>query len=352
MELTDLGFDPWIEERSAPLLRSGQSLARVTAVDRGAFLVRTRDGEVHAELAGKYRFDVESAANMPCVGDWVCVQGLGSGGPAKIHGIVPRRTFLRRKRPGNTVDFQMIAANIDIAFIVQACDFDFNPARLDRYLVMAREGGIDPWIILTKIDLIPPGQLEEFIEVVRQTRLPAGVLALSNMTGQGLDEFRALLRPGRTHCLLGSSGVGKTTLLNRLIGHDEFDTLEVSSTGEGVHTTSRRHLLLLDNGVLLIDTPGMRELGLLGAGEAVVDAFVEIGEHAANCRFADCTHTCEPGCAVLQAVRDGTLESERVQRYIKLRKETEFHNLSQLEKRRKDKAFGRFVKSARKTLKP
>ncbi len=352
MELTDLGFDHWVEERSAPLLQPGQSLARVTAVDRGAFLVRTCDGEVHAELAGKYRFDVESASDMPCVGDWVCVQGLGSGGPAKIHGIVPRRTFLRRKRPGNTVAFQMIAANIDIAFIVQACDFDFNPARLDRYLVMAREGGIDPWVILTKIDLIPPGQLEEFIEVVRQTRLPAGVLALSNMTGEGLDEFRALLRPGRTHCLLGSSGVGKTSLLNRLIGHDEFDTFDVSSTGEGVHTTSRRHLLLLDSGVLLIDTPGMRELGLLGAGDAVVDAFVEIGEHAAKCRFADCTHTCEPCCAVLQAVRDGTLEDERVQRYIKLRKETKFHDLTQLEKRRKDKSFGRFVKSAKKTLKP
>ena len=352
MELTDLGFDHWVEERSAPLLQPGQSLARVTAVDRGAFLVRTRDGEVHAELAGKYRFDVESASDMPCVGDWVCVQGLGSGGPAKIHGIIPRRTFLRRKRPGNTVAFQMIAANIDIAFIVQACDFDFNPARLDRYLVMAREGGIDPWVILTKIDLIPPGQLEEIIGVVRQTRLPAGVLALSNMTGEGLDEVRALLRPGRTHCLLGSSGVGKTSLLNRLIGHDEFDTFDVSSTGEGVHTTSRRHLLLLDSGVLLIDTPGIRELGLLGAGDAVVDAFVEIGERAANCRFADCSHTCEPGCAVLQAVLDGTLEAERVQRYIKLRNETKFHDLSQLEKRRKDKSFGRFVKSAKKTLKP
>ena len=270
---------------------------------------------------------------------------------APTNGIVPRKTFLRRKCPGKTVDFQLIAANIDVAFIVQACDFDFNPARLDRYLVMAREGGIDPWVILTKIDLIPPGRLEEIIGVVRQTRLPAGVLALSNMTGEGLDEFRALLRPGRTHCLLGSSGVGKTSLLNRLIGHDEFDTFDVSSTGEGVHTTSRRHLLLLDSGVLLIDTPGMRELGLLGAGDALDDTFGEIGVRSANCRFADCTHTGEPGCAVLQALQDGELDEDRYQSYLKLKKETEYHDLSYVEKRRKDKSFGRFIKSVKKSLK-
>ncbi len=352
MELTDLGFDHWVEAHSAALLSSGQCLARVTAVDRGAFLIRTRDGESHAELAGKFRSDVEATIELPCVGDWVCVQGHPSGGPALIHGVVPRRTFLRRKCPGKTVDFQMIAANIDVAFILQACSGDFNPARLDRYLVMVREGGIDPWVILTKTDLIPAGQLDELTGQVRRTHIPAGVLALSNMTGEGLDEFRALLQRGRTHCLLGSSGVGKTTLLNRLLGRDAFDTRTVSATGEGVHTTSRRQLILLDTGVLLVDTPGMRELGLLGTGDAVERAFVDIGTLAANCRFADCTHTREPGCAVLQALHDGAVEDDRYRSYLKLRKETAFHDLSYVEKRRKDKSFGRFFKKAMKTLKP
>jgi ribosome biogenesis GTPase len=351
MELTALGFDGWFEQRAAALLQPGHSMARVTAVDRGAFLVRNQEAESYAELAGKFRFAAGAAGDLPCVGDWVCVQGHASGGPAIIHSVVPRKTFLRRKRPGTTVDFQMIAANIDAAFIVQACGYDFNPARLDRYLVMAREGGIEPWIILTKTDLIPPGELEQVIGQVSQTRIAAQILALSNTTGAGLHELHALLAPGGTYCLLGSSGVGKTTLINRLIGRDAFDTKAVSATGEGVHTTSRRHLLMLDNGAMLIDTPGMRELGLFGTVDGVDDTFAEIHERAVNCRFADCTHTGEPGCAVLLAVADGTLSGDRHQSYLKLKKETDYHDLSYFEKRRKDKSFGRFIKSAKKSIK-
>jgi ribosome biogenesis GTPase / thiamine phosphate phosphatase len=261
------------------------------------------------------------------VGDWVCVQRHGSGGPAIIHGVVPRKTFLRRKRPGKTVDFQMIAANIDVAFIVQACGYDFNLARLDRYLVMANEGAI--------------GQ-------VRRRCAFAHIVALSNTTGVGLDELRALLVPGRTYCLLGSSGVGKTTLINRLIGRDAFDTKAVSGTGEGVHTTSRRQLLVLGAGSMLIDTPGMRELGLLGADDGLDDTFSDIHGHSANCRFADCTHTDEPGCSVLLAVEKGILSDDQYQSYLKLNKETTFHDLSYVEKRKKDRSFGRFIKSAKK----
>ncbi|OQW94456.1 MAG: hypothetical protein BWK77_09240 [Verrucomicrobia bacterium A1] len=209
-----MGFDGWFEQRAAPLLQPGHSLARVTAVDRGAFIVRNRDAETCAELAGRFRFAVRSTVDLPCVGDWVCVQRHASGGPAVIHGVVPRKTFLRRKCPGRTADFQMIAANIDAAFIVQACGSDFNPARLDRYLVMAAGGAVEPWILLTKTDLIPSGELDQAIGLVRCACASARVLALSNTTGIGLDEFRALLVPGETYCLLGSSGVGKTTLIN------------------------------------------------------------------------------------------------------------------------------------------
>jgi ribosome biogenesis GTPase len=351
MNLSDLGFDDWFNERAAPLLQEDQSLARVMAVDRGAFLVRTQDGETHAEVAGKLRFAVASAVDMPCVGDWVCVQGHASGGRAVIHGVVPRKTFLRRKCPGKSAEFQMIAANIDIAFLVQACGYDFNLARLDRYLVMASEGSIEPWVILTKTDLIPPGQLDQALVQVRQTRIATHVLALSNTTGAGLPEFRALLAPGGTYCLLGSSGVGKTTLLNRVIGSDAFDTKAVSATGEGVHTTSRRQLLILENGAMLIDTPGMRELGLLGTSDGLDHTFVDVHEHSVKCRFADCTHSGEPGCAVRLAVENGALSEERYQSYRKLKKETDFHDLSYAEKRRKDRSFGHFIKSAKKSMK-
>jgi ribosome biogenesis GTPase len=249
------------------------------------------------------------------------------------------------------VDYQMIAANIDIAFIVQSCHFDFNLPRLNRYLVMAADGNVEPIVILTKTDLLSPNELKEKLDAIRQVGITTRVLALSNITGDGFDEFHRMLIPGRTHGLLGSSGVGKTTLINHLMGRNDFDTKAVSGTGEGTHTTTRRQLIVLDNDVLFIDTPGMRELGLLGVGDGVDKGFEDIVELSMDCRYTDCSHTQETGCAILAAIDDGTLSRERYSSYLKLRKESEHYEMSYLDKRKKDKAFGRFIKTVKKNMK-
>lgn len=348
--VAELGFDSWFEDRGAGALAPGQVAARVTAVDRDAFLIRGAEGEVHAELAGRFRYTARAAGDLPCVGDWVAVRWPAAGGPAIVHAVLPRRTVLRRKCPGKTVDFQMIAANIDVAFIVQGCTVDFNVARIERYLVAVHDGGIEPRIVLSKTDQIAPAELAERVAEIRRAGIVTPVLPLSNATGAGLEDLRAGLAKGRTYGLLGSSGVGKTSLINRLLGREAFETRTVSGTGEGVHTTSRRHLLVLDSGAMLVDTPGMREFGLLGADDGIDATFSDIADHAARCRFPDCTHTREPGCAVLAAVEDGGLSAERYEGYLKLRKETEFHDLSHAEKRRKDRAFGRFLKVAKRQV--
>lgn len=350
MELQALGFDDWVDTRASAMLEPGQSMARVMTVDRGAFLVRDAHGETFAQLSGRYRFTVETGPDLPCVGDWVCVE-RASPALAIIHAVLPRKTLLRRKCPGKKVGFQMIAANLDTAFVVQSCHYDFNVRRLDRYLVAANEGRVEPVVVLSKTDLVTPEELDGMIGKIREAGISVRILPISNTTGSGLGEFRELLLPGRTFCLLGSSGVGKTTLINRLLGRNALETKAVSGTGEGVHTTARRQLIVLDNGAMLVDTPGMRELGLLGAGDGVEESFSNIQDLSSTCRFSDCTHTREPGCGVLAALEAGDLSEERYRSYLKLKKETEYNDLSYAEKRKKDRSFGRFIKSAKKQTK-
>jgi len=351
MKLSDLGFDQWFQAHVSDLRQEGRRLARISAVDRGSYLIRNQTKEVPAELAGKFYFQVESSVDLPCVGDWVTVQYHNNDTAAIIHEVFPRKTFLRRKSAGEKVDFQMIAANIDVAFIVQSCHFDFNVRRMDRYLVMAADGGVEPIVILTKTDLIASEELEQKLAAIRSSTITARVLAFSNITGIGFEEFQQVLVSGRTYCLLGSSGVGKTTIINRLIGQDAFDTKAVSGTGEGIHTTARRQLIVLDQGSMLIDTPGMRELGLLGVSEGVNRGFQEIFRLSLDCRYPNCGHTQEPGCAVRAAIISGVLNEDRYSSYMKLKKESEYHELSYLDKRKKDRAFGRFIKSAKKQMK-
>ena len=350
MNIRDYGYDDWFEAHAAAYAMEGCDVARVAAVDRGAYRITGEKGEVPAELAGRLAYQIADSGELPCVGDWVTANFYNDDTAAIIHNVFPRRSFLRRKAAGGSVGFQMIAANIDTAFLVQSCHFDFNPSRLERYLVMVTDGRVEPVVVLTKTDLITPEELEEKLAVVRSvTKAP--VLPCSTVAGVGFDALRRMLAPGKTSCLLGSSGVGKTTLLNRLMGREAYGTGNVSGTGEGTHTTTRRQLIVLPQGAMLIDTPGMRELGVLGATDGVDQGFGEIAALAARCRYADCTHEREPGCAVIAAVEKGELDADRYANYRKLKKEAAYYGMSSLDKRRKDKAFGRFVKSVKKRMK-
>ena len=348
MELNELGFDSWFEDQASEQCSANHQVARVMAVDRGLFTVRDERREFPAKVTGKILHAAGSTTDFPCVGDWVCVQYREFENFASIHGILKRKSLLCRKSAGKDIQYQMIAANIDAAFIVQACHFDFNVSRLERYLVMANESHIKPLLVLTKIDQISPDELEQLKNKIRAAGINIRIIAVSNLTGAGIDQVREAMHDGETYCLLGSSGVGKSTLINQLLGHEALKTSTVSGTGEGRHTTVRRQLIILEQGAMLIDTPGMRELGIIDAEEGVEESFEDIQELSLKCRFTDCRHMNEPGCAVLKALENGELNEKHYRNYLKLKKESEYNESSYAEKRKKDKAFGKMVQSAMK----
>jgi len=349
MELLDLGFNGWFQQRQKEYDKPDHSLARVTAVNKGGYLVRNEHDEVLAELAGKLMFSTESIIDFPVVGDWAFVQYYNSNSLAIIDDLFPRKSLLRRKAAGKKIDYQIIASNIDVAFIVQSCDSNFNLRRLERYLVMVNDGHIKPVLLLSKTDLVSQEYLRHVISKIRSIGIKCGIIAYSSETGLGLSQIRQVLESGKTYCLLGSSGVGKTTLLNHLIGRDAFETnLVRDKDGKGRHTTARRQLVVLDQGAMLIDTPGMRELGNIGVDTGIDESFSDILKLSKGCRFNDCTHTSEVGCSVQNALQNGGLSESHYQSYLKLMKESEHYQMSYVEKRKKDKKFGQFIKSVMK----
>ena len=317
--LQDLGWDDrWasqLEELNDEQLMPG----RVAAQHRGAYVLWTEVGEVHAELTGRLRHDVEVGAALPTVGDWVAARAHASG-TTTIQTVLSRRTAFARKENLTGSKAQVLAANVDTVFVLTGLGEDLSARRVERYLTMAWESGARPVVVLTKADL---GDFAGALGELQAVALGADVHAISNVTGDGVDEIHAYLAPATTAVLLGSSGVGKSSLLNRLAGREIMATKDVAADGTGRHTTTHRELIRLPDGALVIDTPGLRELQLWTAGDGFEAAFEDVEALAADCRFTDCAHTHEPGCAVLAAVDEGTLALDRLRAWRKLQRELE-----------------------------
>jgi ribosome biogenesis GTPase len=317
--LESLGWSPFFAEAFAP--HGGQGLApgRVTREHRGLFRVQAEAGEYVAELAGRLRHEARGRADLPAVGDWVALlpaQGLR----ATIMAVLPRRSRFARKTAGDEHDQQVAAANVDTVFLVSGLDHDFNLRRIERYLVMARESGARPVVVLNKADL--SADAEHARREVERVAGGAPVHLVSVREGTGLEELEPYLRPRETVALLGSSGVGKSTLLNRLSGTERQATRAVRAhDSRGRHTTSHRQIFVLPTGALMVDTPGMRELQLWDAGAGLDATFDDVEALAASCRFGDCAHGAEPGCAVREALAQGRLDPARLASYEKLRAE-------------------------------
>jgi len=313
MDLGTLGWDESFAEAFTVHAAAGLAPARVAIEHRGGYVLYAEPGAIDGVLAGRLRHHAAGPLDRPAVGDWVAIEPPAGDGPAVVHAVLPRRTCFARMAAGRADDAQVVAANVDTVFIVTSIDGDVNERRLERYLTLAWESGAEPVIVLSKADL-DPVHLPDLGAIA----MGVPVLRVSARTGEGLEAIRTRLESGRTVALLGSSGVGKSTLINALLGEARLRTAETRADGRGRHTTTRRELIHLPGGGLLIDTPGMRELQLRGADSDVRETFDDIVELAVGCRFGDCAHETEPGCAVREAVDAGRLDPARFESYRKL----------------------------------
>lgn len=318
--LASLGWDDYFEARFTEQAAAGHVPGRVMTQHKGAYAVLSESGGLDATVTGKLRYEASGAADLPVVGDWVALSVRPDEGAATIHGVVERRTRFSRKVAGFESDEQVVAANIDVVFLTTSLNADLNPRRLERYLTMAYESGATPVVVLTKADLCD--DVAAALESVEQVAFGTPIHVVSAVTGEGFDELRAYFSGHRTVALLGSSGVGKSTLINELAGEDLLKVQEIREDDErGRHTTTHRQMVVLPEGGIVVDTPGMRELQLWEASDGLTGSFQDIAEIAEACRFRDCTHAREPGCAVRAAVDAGSLAAERLASYNKLQRE-------------------------------
>lgn len=299
-----------------------RTIGRIISQEKGFYRLICEAGERTAEISGKMRYHAQSAADFPTVGDFVAADCSDPQGHAIIYEILPRRSVFLRKAAGRAHTEQPVAANIDMVFLCMSLNQDFNLRRLERYLSVAWDSGAVPVIVCTKSDLCP--DLAQHIRAIEEIAIGTDIVVTSGLEADGIGALQPYLREGKTVALIGSSGVGKSTLINRLLGENRLETNGLRNDDKGRHTTTRRELFLLQQGGMVIDTPGMRELGLWESGNGLERSFADIEELAAGCRFHNCSHTNEPACAVRDAILKGVLTEERWLSYQKLKSETEY----------------------------
>jgi ribosome biogenesis GTPase / thiamine phosphate phosphatase len=345
LDLESLGWDASFTDAFRPFEQDGLDPARVAAQHRSEYVVYTQHGELRAELTGRLRHDEEH----PAVGDWVAVALRPDEGRATIQAVLPRRSAFTRKVAWAETKPQVVAANVDVVFVVCGLDANYNVRRIERYLTLAWESGAQPIVLLTKADLCE--DVEARVYAVESVAFGVPVHSVSAPRGDGVETVRAYVPHGKTAALLGSSGVGKSTLVNALVGEELLATQDVREDGRGRHTTSHRQLVSLPEGGLVLDTPGMRELQLWDADSGFEAAFQDLETLAGQCRFTNCEHRREPDCAVRAALADGTLDVERLESWRKLQRELERLAQKQDGRARSEsrKERARFARSMRKT---
>ncbi|MHC1705270.1 MAG: ribosome small subunit-dependent GTPase A [Tenuifilaceae bacterium] len=348
MTIKDLGYTADLEKYRVEQKLNDFEIGRVITEHKERYTILSDSGEFDAEITGNMRFTAKDRSDFPAVGDWVAFSSYDTNF-AIIHKIFPRKSIIERQSIGHFGEIQIIAANIDFALIIQAVDRDFNINRVERYLTICYSAKVQPIIILSKTDLIGQLELERLIADMKSRVKEVPVIPISNQSKNGFEKLDDLLFKGKTYCFLGSSGVGKSTLINNLIGQEFLKTSNISSsTNKGRHTTSRRELNIIENGSILIDNPGMKEVGIADTSDGLEVTFDEIIQISRNCRFPDCTHTQEKGCAVIAAVEDGTIDAAFYENYHKMEREKNRFITSIADKRKKDKEFGKLCKEVMK----
>jgi ribosome biogenesis GTPase / thiamine phosphate phosphatase len=345
MTIEDLGYTKEIQKYILYNNLSEFSVGRVTQEHRESYIVSVGSMEYNAEVTGNLRFSATGRADFPAVGDWVAMQTYDSD-QAIIHKLLPRKSLLERQSVSKPGEKQIISANIDVALIVQSIDNNFNINRLERYVTICNSANIEPVLVISKLDLSTGDELKEALAKLNTREKRIRYILLSNVTMQGLQQVKDLLEKGKTYCVIGSSGVGKSTLINNLLQDERLKTGTISvSTMKGKHVSSSRELFVLDNGGIIIDTPGMRELGITEDADALNSTFEDIFNLTLQCKFTDCTHSNEAGCAVLDAIDAGAISVESFENYKKMKREQERFTTSIAEKRKKDKKFGKMAKA-------
>ena len=349
MTLDDLGYNIELENYWKEQNLDSFGVGRVISEHKERYVVKTTEKEYEAEIIGNVRFSAHNRSDFPAVGDWVMISEYDDN-KALIHSVFPRKTIIERPAVGKQGEKQIIATNIDYAFIVQAVDRDFNINRIERYLTICYASNVVPIIILNKIDLIYDTELRELISKIQERITEVPIITISNETLNGIGKLKENIKKRKTYCLLGSSGVGKSTLLNNLSGKQLMKTNTIStSTNKGRHVTSHRELLILDNGGIIIDNPGMREVGIADSTSGLEMTFETIIELSKDCKYNDCTHTTEIECAIIAAVESGEIDRLSYENYLKIEREKEYFESTVAERRKKDKDFGKMIKHYKNT---